>query len=129
MRILVCGGRYYTDKDRVWRELDKIVAYGELWDDQRLLPHGITIIHGGAAGADALADHWAVHNYANIEEFPADWEQYGKSAGPIRNKQMLDEGKPDLVLAFPGSTGTAHMVKIAREAGIEVIEIDQHSSR
>jgi hypothetical protein len=43
-------------------------------------------------------------------------------AGPIRKQQMLDEGKPDLVVAFPGGRGTAHMVRIARAAGIEVIE-------
>ena len=55
--------------------------------------------------------------------FQADWAGLGRKAGPIRNKLMLDEGKPDLVVAFPGGRGTAHMTRIARGAGIEVIEV------
>ena len=55
--------------------------------------------------------------------YRADWEGLGRKAGPIRNQQMLDEGKPDLVVAFPGGRGTANMMRIAREAGIEVIEV------
>jgi hypothetical protein len=78
------------------------------------------IIHGGARGADSMAGEFA--NETGIEEivFPADWKMYGRRAGPIRNQQMLDEGKPDLVVAFPGGRGTADMVGRARTAGIEV---------
>jgi len=54
--------------------------------------------------------------------FPPEWKRYGPKAGPIRNKQMLDEGRPDLVVAFPGGNGTNDMVKKAKAAGIEVIE-------
>jgi hypothetical protein len=53
----------------------------------------------------------------------ADWAGLGRKAGPIRNEQMLSEGQPHLVVAFPGGRGTAHMVGIARAAGVEVIEI------
>lgn len=59
-----------------------------------------------------------------VESYPADWKRYGRAAGPIRNRQMLEEGKPDLIIAFHSnlaeSRGTANMVKIARKAGIEV---------
>lgn len=59
--------------------------------------------------------------------FPADWKRYGKAAGPIRNQQMIDEGKPDLVLAFHEnineSRGTKDMVARARGIGIKVIII------
>lgn len=81
------------------------------------------IISGKAKGADTVAIEWAVVNWCSWEEYPADWEQYGKAAGPIRNQRMLDEGKPDLVIAFPGGTGTADMVRRAKAAGIEVREI------
>lgn len=53
----------------------------------------------------------------------ADWEDLGRKAGPIRNQRMLDDGRPELVVAFPGGPGTAHMCRIAREAGVEVIEV------
>ncbi len=59
----------------------------------------------------------------NLKAIPADWDKFGKGAGPIRNQQMIDEGKPDLVVAFPGGTGTADMVKRAKKHGIEVIEV------
>lgn len=58
----------------------------------------------------------------SFKEFPADWDKYGKRAGYLRNVQMLDEGKPDLVVAFPGGKGTAMMVKLAKERGVRVIE-------
>lgn len=83
---------------------------------------GIEIIHGGAKGADLWADYWAVHNFCPVHEFKADWDKHGKSAGPIRNQQMLDEGKPDLVIAFPGGRGTEDMKARARKAGVKVIE-------
>jgi len=57
------------------------------------------------------------------EHSPAEWDKFGRRAGPLRNEQMLREGKPDVVVAFPGGRGTAHMVRIAKEAGIDVLEI------
>lgn len=83
-----------------------------------------TIIHGAAKGADSIAGRLAEKNKDfEVEAFPADWKQYGKAAGPIRNKQMLDSGL-DLVFAFHNdlskSKGTKHMVEICRKAGIPV---------
>lgn len=89
----------------------------------------VTIIHGDAPGVDHLADTWAVVNWVQIKRFPAKWDQYGRGAGPLRNQQMLDEGKPDLVIAFPGGKGTANMTKLAREAGVKVIEIEYEPSK
>lgn len=87
----------------------------------------VTIIAGGADGADSLAASWAAVENVNYKEYKADWYQYGKAAGPIRNKRMLEEGKPDLVIAFPGGKGTANMVALAKGAGIEVIQIDERA--
>ena len=112
IRVLVCGGRDYTDEDKVFEVLDT-VHQGEFIS---------TILHGAAKGADTLANRWALINKVYIESYPADWS-LGKKAGPIRNKQMLEDGEPDLVVAFPGGKGTANMVKLAQEAGVEVMEI------
>lgn len=87
------------------------------------MPTGMDIIHGGARGADRGADEWGVANWVPVHEFKADWDKYGKLAGPIRNKEMLEIGKPDLVIAFPGGKGTSNMVQQAKEAGVEVIEV------
>lgn len=114
MRVLVCGGRHYEDMGAVWSQLDAL-----LWSN---IDH-MTVIQGGASGADALARSWCESNEVPFMTYRAHWHTHGKAAGPIRNQQMLDEGKPDLVLAFPGHNGTADMVRRAREAGVEVIEI------
>jgi hypothetical protein len=112
-RVLVCGGRDYADEARVFAVLDKFHAEA-----------GIDlIIEGGARGADHLAADWAFQRGVNRDRYNADWEAYGRMAGGIRNKQMLDEGNPDLVIAFPGGSGTRNMIRQARKAGVEVIEI------
>lgn len=86
---------------------------------------GMTLIHGAARGADALADEWAVQDGDSegltVEAYPAAWDKYGKRAGYIRNQQMLDEGDPDIVVAFRSageSRGTDIMIDLAREAGV-----------
>jgi YspA, cpYpsA-related SLOG family len=114
MRVLVCGGRDYFDYENVCKVLD-----------QYYTAVGISvIIHGGATGADKSAGDYAEDLHIPCYKFPANWNKYGKAAGPIRNKQMLEEGKPDVVIAFPGGKGTANMIKQAQEAGIRVITIE-----
>ena len=71
---------------------------------------------------------WAEARGIAHQVFMADWDGLGSKAGPIRNQQMLDEGRPDLIVAFPGRSGTDHMKRIARAAGIEVVEVDEARS-
>lgn len=122
---LVCGGRDFDNYQFVSYTLDKLcIERSTCYNpDDNWLPSDIKIIHGGARGADHCADQWAVVNWCQFQEFPAQWDKYGKRAGYLRNQQMLDEGKPDLVIAFPGGRGTKMMVDIARKAGVEVIEV------
>lgn len=115
MRVLVCGGRDFRDERLMWDKLDELLFHSP-WT-------GMTIIHGAARGADLLAGKYAKVQEYEVEVYPADWEQHGKSAGVIRNQVMLDQGKPDFVVAFPGGRGTAHMVSIAKKAGFKVIEV------
>lgn len=112
-KVIVCGGRNFKDYERVQRELD--FFHGE---------YGFAeVIHGCANGADTAAGRWAKEEGIKVREFPADWNKHGKAAGPIRNKQMLAEGQPDLVIAFPGGKGTANMISQAKAAGLRVEEI------
>jgi predicted Rossmann-fold nucleotide-binding protein len=110
MRVLVCGGRDYQNRSLVY------VALGRIHDNW-----GIScIIQGGADGADQLAIEWAGANGVIVGTFLADWKARGPAAGPMRNKRMIVEGKPDYVIAFPGGRGTADMVRQAEAAGLEV---------
>lgn len=112
-RVLVCGGRNYNDADRIFDVLN---------DYDRDFNFTV-LIHGGASGADSHAARWAEIGNLKIHTFQANWKKYGKSAGPKRNQRMLDEGKPDLVIAFPGGVGTRDMVTRAKDAGVHVIEV------
>lgn len=114
MRILVCGSRYWTEKEPIYTALQKY----------NLLEEKITIIIGGCSGADTIAHKIAIELKMETEVYKAEWKRYGNAAGPIRNKRMLKEGKPDLVLAFPmkgkENRGTNGMIDLAREAGVKV---------
>lgn len=112
MRVLVCGGRDYNDADAVWDALDSLFRQSK---------HDcMEVIQGGATGADELARVWCLHHSVPYDNYPANWKQHGRAAGPLRNQRMIDDGKPDLVLAFPGGKGTADMVRRATAAGIKV---------
>lgn len=111
-RILVTGGRNYANVRLLTRTLDDLAQHRAI----------AVIIHGNAPGADSLAAEWARLAHVPVEAYPADWRR-GKGAGPERNARMLAEGKPDLVVAFPGGRGTADMVRRARAAGVRVVEV------
>lgn len=115
-RILVCGGRNLEPE--LW-----VLA----WLRKYLQPEDV-VIHGGARGADSIAGDFATGMGCEVLVFPAEWGKHGYAAGPIRNQQMIDEGKPDLVLAFPGGRGTADMVRRAEAAKIKVIRAQKEDS-
>lgn len=110
MKVLVCGSRD-------WPALDKRRIFARLAE----LGHGTEVIHGGAPGADSFADFWCRQLGIPVREFKAQWKLFGRKAGPIRNRQMLDEA-PDLVIAFQkdSSTGTQDTIDEARRRGIPV---------
>lgn len=126
MRILVCGGRDYRNAAFVWRTLDDIHG-------QRPIA---ALIQGGATGADKLAKEWAmtkpeVERYESRAKWDdlshpdavirarADGSKYDAKAGHRRNAHMLT-WKPDMIVAFPGGSGTADMIDQARKAGVTV---------
>jgi hypothetical protein len=103
MKVLVCGGRAYNDKEKVYSVLDNLNNNKKIY----------CIVQGGAKGADSIAAQWASDREVLCLTFKADWDLYGKAAGMHRNLKMLKETKPDMVVAFPGGKGTDNMVKIA----------------
>lgn len=111
MRILVTGGRAYADRAALYHALDRVHAQ-----------YGIELlIEGGALGADRLARGWARSRGVPYQTFDPDWRKYGRAvAGKLRNGQMLSDGKPDALVAFPGGTGTADMIAKAEAAKLPV---------
>lgn len=111
VRLLVTGGRDYVDRHEVRRVLST-------------LPRGSVVIHGGAPGADMLADEEARALGLAVESYPAAWREHAGGwcrcqeprpatcpmAGPRRNQRQLDDGRPTDFYAFPGGSGTADMV-------------------
>lgn len=112
-RVLVCGGRDFPGYWTVFEALD---------GQHKAAPITL-LIEGGALGADRFGRRWAQERGVPFQTFPADWTRDGKAAGPIRNRRMLVEGQPDLVIAFPGGKGTASMVALSRKAGVVTWEI------
>ena len=112
-KILVCGSRDWTDFIRV-QDIIREHANCPIYDTM--------IVHGGARGADRQAHLAAQRLKMQIKVYKANWDAQGKAAGPIRNQRMLDEEKPDLVIAFhkDGSRGTQDMIDRATRAGVPV---------
>jgi hypothetical protein len=118
MKVIICGGREFKDRYFVFKSLNEIFKSIEKTN--------ITIISGGAAGVDRFGAEWAKENKTKLLEVIPKWELYGKTAGPIRNQEMLDKlskDSADFVIAFPGGAGTNNMKKIAKDKGVKVIEI------
>lgn len=110
MRILVCGGRDFADRPMLEAALDRLHAAKTV----------TAVIHGAARGADSLGAQWARAQGVAVEAFPADWTKHGMRAGFIRNRRMLEKGQPELVVVFPGGSGTADMVRHSRQSGVPV---------
>lgn len=115
MKILICGGRDYTNQVQFYKFIRGFIA------ENGPITH---IICGGQRGADDMAVKYANHRRIKLTTYPAAWEKYGPGAGPIRNQIMLD-ANPDIsfLIAFPGAKGTADMVTKAKNINLTVIEV------
>lgn len=112
IRVIVCGGRYFSDAKMLNGTLDHLHS---------LYPFRV-VITGGARGADALAEDWARRRGIECIVEPANWDTFGKRAGPIRNQDMITKHHPSHCVAFPGGFGTRDMVRRAKKAGLVVQE-------
>ncbi len=108
LKTIIAGGRNLTD-------------YKLVEEACKQAPWIITeVVSGMAKGVDSLGEEWANNHNIPIKQFPANWEKYGKRAGPIRNIEMGDYADA-LIAVYDGkSRGTGHMIDYAREKGLEV---------
>lgn len=104
INVVVAGGREYENYPELSQKLDQVIS-------QLNIPPGmkVNIVSGGARGADTLAEKYAQERGLGLQVFKADWEGQGLSAGMNRNRQMAEVG--DVLVAFPGGTGTENMVQ------------------
>jgi len=102
MRIIIAGSRTCTDME----VLNKAIIVSGV------IP--TVVLSGKARGADTLGEQWATINGISVEPYPADWEQFGKAAGSIRNQQMADNAEGLIALWDGKSKGTKDMIQRAR---------------
>jgi hypothetical protein len=111
IRAIICGGRNFNDWKYFCNCLDDIHKYDPF----------IEIAQGGANGADTFANMWANRNKIPVKIYKPDWDKFKKAAGMIRNRQMFDNFLPDMVIAFPGNTGTQGMINYALSKNCQVV--------
>lgn len=116
MKIAIVGSRNFDDHETVVRELDAVL-------DEKGVTRP-TIVSGGAPGVDTTAKRIAQSRGYPYVEYPADWKKYGRAAGPIRNKQIVEESEFVLAFVAPNSKGTLVTIKMAGKAGIPVKRVD-----
>ncbi len=132
MRVLVCGGRNFEDSLFLSKVLNLLTSKYPIH----------LVITGDARGADSLARKWATERHILYVGYKARWDEFTEfnyvkpvkkqvggriinvTAGLDRNFLMLREAKPDLVVAFPGGTGTQHMINLATQAGVKVWKLN-----
>lgn len=113
-RVIIAGTRYF-DNYALLKEYCDYMLSKKTEDGEE-----ISILSGRASGADTLGEKYAAERGYKVLYFPADWEQYGKQAGPIRNRQMADNA--DALIAFwdGKSRGTKNMIEEAQKRGLKV---------
>lgn len=111
MRLLVCAGRHFHDSRLLESELSRLHAQ-----------HPLTVIvHGGHTTLGPAIEAWARANLVHAIRYPANWQHLGKRAEGVRNAFMLDDSRPDGLLALPGGRHTQDLVARAQARGIAVI--------
>lgn len=112
-RVIIAGSRSFDDYDLLRRRCDEILK-------DRRSSSEIVIVSGTAPGTDSLGERYAREKGFAVDRRPADWNTYGKAAGPIRNAQMAKVA--DALIAFwdGKSRGTHHMISLARKKGLDV---------
>ena len=105
MRVIVAGSREFNNYHKLKKKLDSILKNQT----------DITIISGTANGADKLGERYAEENHHKLEEYPAMWDVFGKSAGYRRNEEMAKVADACVVFWDGKSKGTKHMIDLAKK--------------
>lgn len=120
MKVLVYGGRDWDDQktmDRVLDTLHEQYRFSLVINGEQISRKGDRLF-----GADWQARKWGHAQGIHLKLYRPNWNAQGRAAGPIRNQRMIDEGKPELAVEFPGGRGTADMGRRLEAAGIQIID-------
>lgn len=113
-RVIIAGTRFFNDYSLLKETADRLLA------DKITAGYSIVIVSGGCAGADLLGERYAKENGYSIDRYPAEWKEYGKKAGIMRNAVMADNADA-LIAYWDGiSRGTKNMIDEARKRGLAV---------
>lgn len=113
-RVIIAGTRYFDDYDLLKKYCDYMLSNKIKSGEE------IRILSGGASGADALGEKYARERGFIIVPYPAQWDKYGRQAGPMRNREMA--ANADALIAFwdDKSRGTKNMIDEAQKRGLKV---------
>ena len=112
-KVIIAGGRDFVDYNLLREKVNNILI-------EKRATHKIVIVSGCARGADTLGMRYASENTFDVDEYPAEWDKYGKKAGYMRNVEMAENA--DALIAFwdGKSKGTKHMIDIATERNLPI---------
>ena len=114
MKLIIAGGRDFSDYELLCKEVDKITAGKP----------AVEIVSGGAKGADRLGEHYAIDKNLQVKRFPADWDLYGKAAGFKRNAEMAQYADHCICFWDGKSKGTGHMIDLAKRANLSITVVN-----
>lgn len=118
-RVIIAGGRYFSDYELLKEKCDEFL--------QDKTSEEIVIISGHASGADSLGERYAQEKGFKIETYPADWDKYGRAAGPKRNAQMANIANALIAFWDGKSKGTKSMINLAKKKGLQVFVVQYES--
>lgn len=119
-RVIIAGTRTFDDYGMLCRSAD-------YWLSEKRTKRRIVIVSGAAKGADALGERYARERGYKLQRYPANWEKYGRAAGPIRNEIMAQNADALIVYWDGRSPGTWNMIELARNYGLKV-RVKKYSS-
>ena len=113
-KVIIAGGRDFADYDKLKAVCDEQLS---------VVNEDVEIVSGGSRGGDSLGEQYAKEKGMEITKFPVNWNEYGRSAGVIRNSQMADNA--DMLIAFwdGNSKGTKNMIDTARKKKLQVVVV------
>ena len=119
VKIAIVGSRNFKNKAFIATEVSRILLEHQYFST--------AVVSGGAPGVDTVAHALALDWGVEPIIFEANWQKYGRSAGPSRNKKIVKAADVMIAFPFPGSRGTRNSIKLMREAGkpVHVIELEQ----
>jgi hypothetical protein len=113
MKTIIAGSRHLKNRETIMECIYECPWIQEITE----------VVSGGAEGVDAIGEEWADIVGLGIRIFKANWNKYGKNAGPMRNRQMAAYAD-SLILIWNGeSKGSANMLSNARNAGLLIFEV------